>query len=273
MIAPCALAADDRPPLFLCRAVAQALPETSQDQWHRLCGGRSNRVWRVGDIVVKLRCPESATPLFPNDSGTEALALQSLAPLGIAPQLLAQGETWLAWQFLSGAPWRGEGGIADLLGCLRRAPLRPGLPLRPMGARAIAQHAIGFAPSGLPALPALPDLQLPAPSLVHGDFVPGNILATADGLRLIDWQCPGLGDPVDDLALFLSPAMQGLYRGAPLSAEAVAAILAELPPDFAHRYLALRPILHWRIAAHCAFRARRGDTDYDLALRMELTAL
>src|SRR5690606_1496502 len=52
---------------------------------------------------------------------------------------------------------------------------------------------------------------------LHGDPVPGNIIADKEKVVLIDWQCPARGDPIHDLALFLSPAMQVLGRGAPLS--------------------------------------------------------
>jgi aminoglycoside phosphotransferase (APT) family kinase protein len=34
---------------------------------------------------------------------------------------------------------------------------------------------------------------------------------------LIDWQCPAVGDPCEDIAIFLSPAMQLAYRGTVLS--------------------------------------------------------
>ena len=37
-------------------------------------------------------------------------------------------------------------------------------------------------------------------------------------MRLIDWQCPALGDPAEDIACFLSPAMQVIYGAGPLDA-------------------------------------------------------
>ena len=51
------------------------------------------------------------------------------------------------------------------------------------------------------------------PCLIHGDTVPNNFIQSVDALVLIDWQCPALGDPVLDLAIFLSPAMQQIARG------------------------------------------------------------
>ena len=242
-------------------------------EWHPLEGGRSNRVWRCGALVVKRYLAEAATPLFPNDPRLEAAALQALAPSGLAPVLVAQGDGWVAWHHVAGRVWQGEPCVASLLQRLSSVPAFPGLDVRPMGARDIAAQATSFAPRNMPPLPDLVEVVLPAPSLLHGDLVPGNILTTANGLCLIDWQCPAMGDPVDDLALFLSPAMQWLYRGKTLEAAARQGLLAQLPEALRHRYRQLAPLLHWRIAAHCAFRAARGDHGYDMALRLELAGL
>jgi aminoglycoside phosphotransferase (APT) family kinase protein len=132
-----------------------------------------------------------------------------------------------------------------------------------MGSAAIRAHGAGFAGD----LPAPPDPGVPPPArprLVHGDAVPGNLIATPAGAVVaIDWQCPAAGDPADDLSLFLSPAMQRLYRGAPLSAGERARFLAAYPDrTTVERFLALEPLLAWRIAAHCRWRARRGEADY-----------
>ncbi len=258
------------PDAALMAAVRACLPEAGSD-WLPLQGGRSNRVWRAGSVVVKQYRPETATPLFPNDPASEAAALRHLGP-ELAPRYRASGAGWLAYDFLSGPNWQDDSAaVARLLARLHRAPPPEGLRTLPMGGAALAGHAAGFAPPGLPPCPTVPSVDLPDPVLVHGDPVPGNIVVTAQGVRLIDWQCPGLGDPVDDLALFLSPAMQWLYRGAPLTGAEVAAFL-DAYPDRATvgRYRALRPLLHWRIAAHCAYRAARGDAAYAEALRLEL---
>ena len=77
--------------------------------------------------------------------------------------------------------------------------------------------------------------------------------------------------PPEDLAAFLSPAMHWLYTGSCLTADQSATFLAGYPDAITRaRYAALAPVLHWRIAAHCAWKARRGDADYAQALRLEL---
>ncbi len=91
---------------------------------------------------------------------------------------------------------------------------------------------------------------------------------------MIDWQSPAVGDPVIDLFCFLSPAMQIAYGDGPLQAAEASEFLAEYPArDVVDRYLVLCPILHWRMAAYCAWRVEQGEEIYDPAMRAELTAL
>ena len=90
------------------------------------------------------------------------------------------------------------------------------------------------------------------------------------GLTLIDWQCPASGDPTEDIATFLSPAMQRLYRGTILSEAEREAFLAAYPdPAIVARYRALKSVYRWRMAAHCLWKAERGASDYAGALRLE----
>jgi hypothetical protein len=240
--------------------------------WKALTGGRSNRVWRSGDVVLKQILPDTGTPLFPNDPRSEVAALKALPPF-LVPQLLAEGVGWFAYAHVPGRAWTHDPGpVARLFAKVHATPAPEGMRVLPMGGQAIAEHARGFGAAGLPECPSIDDPGPTSRLLVHGDPVPANIVVTPDGLRLIDWQCPGLGDPVDDLALFLSPAMQFLYRGRPLTEGEGAAFLAAYPNrETVARYLRLAPVLGWRIAAHCALRAARGDQGYAEALGLQLT--
>ena len=56
------------------------------------------------------------------------------------------------------------------------------------------------------ALIATLEAQSVKPCLCHNDLVPGNLLATLDGLKLVDWEYAAMGDPFYDLAVF------GYYR-------------------------------------------------------------
>ena len=110
--------------------------------------------------------------------------------------------------------------------------------------------------------------------LIHGDPVARNILMSENQTTLIDWQCPALGDPTEDLALFLSPAMQQLYRGSPLTPEEQERFLAAYgDPAIIARYRALKPWFSWRMASYCLWRSENGAPDYSVGLNLELDAL
>ena len=268
--APCPA---DLPPA-VARALARLDPACGLAAWQGLPGGRSNRVWRVGDLVVKCHDPAAATPLFPNDAGMEARALRRFGPQGLAPRLRAAGKGWIIYDHLPGRIGPGDpAAVAAMLHRLHSLPRSGGAPFRllPNGSAALLSHARGFAPPGLPPPPADPRIPPVPPRPVHADAVPGNILTTPAGPLLIDWQCPGLGDPVEDLATLLSPAMMWLYTGGKAPDGWAEALLHHYPDRAtADRTRALLPLYRWRIAAHCALRAARGDAAYARALRIEL---
>lgn len=262
----------DLPPAA-AHALAGLLPACASADWHSLPGGRSNRVWRVGDLVVKCHDPATATPLFPNDAGIESQSLRLFAPRGLSPRLRAAGEGWIIYDHIPGQIGPGDpAAVAAMLHRLHGLSL-PDAPFRllPNGSAALLSHARGFAPPGLPPPPADPQIPPVTPCPVHADAVPGNILTTPAGPLLIDWQCPGMGDPVEDLATLLSPAMMWLYTGGKAPDGWAEALLKSYPDRAtADRSRALLPLYRWRIAAHCALRAARGDAAYATALRMEL---
>lgn len=264
------------PPEALLHAVRDALPEVATN-WHALDGGRTNRVWQAGAIVVKLFTPDAESPLFPNDPQAESLALIALANTGLAPRLRASGRLsggdWLAYDYLPGQIFAGDpADVARTLGRLHRLSPPPGLRLAPDW----TDHAVAIAEACAGALPTHPP-RVPARKIacfLHGDAVPGNIIGAGRAPMLIDWQCPAQGDPAEDLAAYLSPAMQWLYRGKPLTADECHRFLAAYPdPDTVAHYRAAAALLHWRIAAHCLWKAERGADDYRTALHLELSAL
>ena len=263
-------------PVALRETVTRALPGIGAE-WQPLSGGRTNHVWRVGDVVVKSYDPAAASALFPNDPLAEVAALRHFAPLGLAPDLLAFGAAWVAYRHVPGQAWGTDvASVATLLARLHQSPL-PLPPFRMLatGAQALAEQTRQMmAMAGLHAeIPQTPDLPPVTPRPVHGDAVAGNIIVGPQGLRLIDWQCPALGDPAEDIATFLSPAMQTLYRGHPLSLPQVKAFLAAYPDaSVAKRYRSLRPLFRLRMQAHCLLRAARGDAGYAAAALAERDA-
>lgn len=254
--------------------------------WQALGGGRSNLCWRIpapgGDMVLKLYRVQNAGPVFPNDPGAEASCLQHLQGHHLAPALLARWRGMdgpcLLYRHLNGPLWQGDvAKVARLLRQLHALPVPAALgALRhlPDGSAALRAEIAAQAGASARAVPeGLPTRDVPPLGrrcLVHGDPVPGNLVEGAGGLRLIDWQCPGLGDPCLDLSIFLSPAMQYLYRGKLLTASERAAFLAAYDdPEITARLQALQPFLSARIIAHCEARAARGSATDATAARLE----
>ncbi|GAA6200771.1 aminoglycoside phosphotransferase family protein [Aquicoccus sp. SU-CL01552] len=254
-------------------------------------GGRINRVWRLRgvlyDLVLKLYDPEGATPLFANDPLREAACLSALADSGLAPVPLtgdAQAERpWILYRHLPGKGWtEGVEAVACVLARVHdHAPLDE-LPTAPDGSAEITRQTLEIL--SLCRSADVEELRRCQPRgdvvasglrrLVHGDPVPGNIVVQGGRAALIDWQCPALGDPAGDLAIFTSPAMQRIYRGTPLSAAENDAFLGAYPdPTTVERFHALRPWYHWRMAAYCLYQAERGRADYAEGLTLERAAL
>ncbi len=93
-------------------------------------------------------------------------------------------------------------------------------------------------------------------SLVHRSFCAGTVQATGEGARLIDWQYAGLGDPVEDIACFVSPGLATLYGIHPLVAHVEELFLAHYPDsNTLSRFHDERSAYHWRFAAYCLFRS------------------
>lgn len=250
-----------------------------------MSGGRSNHVWRAGELAVKLYETGGENPLFANDPDLERNSLAAMSGTGMVPHVVDygdfEGRGWLAYDHITGTPWTKDAAhVAQLLGRLHDQPAWPGLQAGRNGSADLTAQAEGIlsrcregaalaalAPSG--QVPPLPRRQV-----IHGDPVPGNLLAHDGTLTLIDWQCPQLGDPSEDLNLFLSPAMQYLYRGAVLSRAEEDDFLAAYPdPRVVGRTLALRPWFHWRMAAYCLWKAEQGGAQDRAAMALEVAAL
>jgi len=261
----------------------------SSSKWKTLAGGRTNRVWKVdapgGPFVCKL-FTGGRNPLYPNLPEAEYQVQKLLAGQGIAPDPVALvadgGEIMLVNRYVRGITGLGNPTqVARLLGRLPVLSEKTGLRHIAAGPTALITQteqilrACRRLPSGLPRKLASPRVAAPQKlSLVHGDVVAGNIVLAGSGPVLIDWQCPAIGDPCEDIASYLSPAMQYLYAGEIMSPAGKAAFLNACPdPEVVRRYRALAPLYHWRMAAYCHWRAERGARDYGRALEIELAAL
>ncbi|NOE20620.1 phosphotransferase [Ruegeria atlantica] len=256
-----------------------------------LYGGRTNRVWKVkgrdSDKVLKLYSTALRNPLFRNDAELEAQCLKALGTTGFVPRLRATGQydeaRWVFYDHAPGAPWRQDSAqVGALLRKLHTLPIAVQAPAGCNGSADLRAHGKrilqGCTSNGRDKLADLQPSNSVASTqqtcLIHGDPVAGNILVATGGLTLIDWQCPALGDPCEDLALFLSPAMQQLYRGSPLSKKEEDQFLSAYGrPEIVARYEQLRPWYAWRMATYCLWRAENGAPDYATGLNLETAIL
>ncbi|MDF1668159.1 MAG: phosphotransferase [Roseovarius sp.] len=260
----------------LARALANRGLVPTKATWQTLAGGRTNLSWRIehsGVVqVVKLYAPAGQNPLFPNDPAQEAAILHHLSGHNLAPEVVYAGEiaqrAVLIYPHLKGNLWLSDTAqVARLLHRVHSQERPSGLRQTPNGSAALVRQTLRIlenclSPQALELAQMQPMGEV-APcarrALLHGDPVPGNIIVTPDGARLIDWQCPAKGDPCEDIALFLSPAMQMAYRGSALAADEIAQFLRAYPEaQTVQRYRDLAPWYHWRMAAYCLWKHEQG---------------
>ncbi|MFY0594971.1 MAG: phosphotransferase [Cognatishimia sp.] len=268
--------------------VGQIAPWTEDAHWQTLFGGRTNAAWQVSgaddSAVLKLYRRGGQNPLFPNDPAAEAKMLRHLQGTEIAPRLIANFTTdemdCNLYETLPGQAWTdGVERVAELIQRLHKISAPTGLRVAVNGSEELLDHALKIhKAAGMRTTPPEKMYQISVAKtasigLLHGDIVPGNLIAEGDDLRLIDWQCPAIGDPTEDLAIFLSPAMQLLYRGGVLSDEETQSFLSGFSAEQQERYRALAPLYHFRMAAYCRWQIARGQLDYAEALTEEEQAL
>ncbi|MEM9635204.1 MAG: aminoglycoside phosphotransferase family protein [Pseudomonadota bacterium] len=238
----------------------------------------TSRFWRLDvpgrTYVVKEFFPGNEdNPLYPTLPEQEADALSVLARHDLAPELEAFGRSPAGTPLLvyGYAPPRTDEievrEAADLIG--RFAALKepvPGHQVVPAGFHEVLARGDEMLAS-IPESRKAANLKRLRPedtavgqrdvvrSLVHRSFCLGTILSTGNGARLIDWQYAGLGDPVEDIACFVSPGLAILYGLHPLVAHAEEMFLEHYPDrDTVSRFMEERSAYHWRLAAYCLLR-------------------
>ena len=272
-------------------------------RWTVLPGGRTSPVWRVrsgaDDLVCRYRVECRENPLFPSLPCDEIRCLEWLRQTGCVPGIrdtvsVGNGIV-LICEYVRGKPWslpssaaarnRDLAEVAQLLGRIHGVRPRADLEARPAGSDELRQHGrsilsmcAGEDAKRLSRLePRCNSVVCRQRTLVHGDVVPGNLIRSNDGLTVIDWQCPGIGDPADDIACFLSPGMQMTNGGVVIDASLIEAFIEAYPcQDTIDRYRKLLPLFHWRMAAYCLWRTQipgPGYPEYREAMEAEIAAI
>ncbi|WP_109822877.1 aminoglycoside phosphotransferase family protein [Leucothrix arctica] len=262
----------------------------------RLCGGMTNQVYLLtqGEVRVTVKMYDTSTqatnPLYPNLPAIEVRALDYLSQSELAPQLLDSWEkqtvnrcetsATLVYEYLAGSVWQSDTiAVAQLLSRLHNSTVTPPPDwLRPLPLSAYEACLHGDAillQVNAPEISRLKQLRPNSPSreqvveksFVHGDCWGGNFIQSEMGLRLIDWQCPGVGDAVEDITNFLSPGMMSFCRDEPLSDDERQDFFKSYDnAAVIERYKRDTASWHWRLACYYLYRqAHLNDVNPELS--------
>ncbi len=236
-------------------------------------------------VVVKLYMGPARNPLFPNDPSAEAQILLQFENSRISPDFVAAFSTSLGecnvYSHIPGKTWAYDASsVGKSVAVLHSAAPPKGLRIVPNGSEELTKQTVSIlakctdSDSISNLVPQGSVAKSSTTCLLHGDIVPGNIISNSEGLHFIDWQCPAIGDPCEDIAIFLSPAMQCLYRGSALNDDEIQSFaIGYNAPDVMTRYAELAPWYHWRMAAYCQWQVENGQLDYEIARDLEVAAL
>ena len=261
---------------------------SNKTAWHAQTGGQTNKVWRLigeKDLICKLYLETKTNPLFNNTPEAEYRCLLWFEGSNIAPKpykfLKTPFGEVLLYNFISGETWsHNVEAVSELLTRIRNHKC-------PKGLRTLSNLPSDIKQTGFEIINRLngyhknelinicPDVSISdiKPVLLHTDVVPGNLILGDDGLRLIDWQCPAVGDPIVDIMMFLSPSMHEIYGLGKLSLKDHEVFLMSLSSDLRNRYNKIGPLYHWRLAAYCFWKAEQGFVEYEKAALAEIDLL
>ncbi|MDB4149426.1 phosphotransferase, partial [Amylibacter sp.] len=248
----------------------------------------TNKVWRLTgekNLICKLYSETKTNPLFNNFPEVEYKCLLWLDGSGIAPKpymfLKTPFGEVLLYNYIKGQTWSHDIDIvSELLNRICKQKY-------PKGLRILPNSPLKIKETGLQIIDILnnyhknklikicPDVSVSniEPVLLHTDVVPGNLILGNEGLRLIDWQCPAIGDPIVDIMMFLSPGMHEVYRSKKLTMSDHEKFLMSLTPQLRTRYNIIGPLYHWRLAAYCFWKAEQGFIEYEKAALAEIDLL
>jgi len=261
---------------------------SNQNIWQAQTGGRTNKVWRLvgeSELICKLYLETKTNPLFNNTPEAEYKCLLWLDGSGIAPKPYKYLKTpygkVLLYNYIKGQTWSHD--VSTVSALLTRIHKHK----YPKGLRILSNLQSDIKQTGLEIINKLnsyhqnelnkicPDVSISdiEPVLLHTDVVPGNLILGDEGLRLIDWQCPAIGDPIVDIMMFLSPGMHEIYGSGKLSMKDHQTFLMSLTTKLRSRYNKIGPLYHWRLAAYCFWKAEQGFIEYEKAALTEIDLL
>ncbi len=214
--------------LTLAEAVAHVpgyRPGDPSIQMSRLSGGSVNRSYEVSTPVGRfvVRLSQGPTPGSRADRSVEREIASDCVRSGIAPHIVHANERWLVTEYVDGQLWTepdfgNPERLAQLGDTLRRLH-----DLQPPGCgrfdllRALAGYAkrvgaepdsgagdlAGYLESAAMAWTFCGAAERPL-AILHHDLHSSNLIDSARGVVLIDWECAAVSDPLLDVACILS---------------------------------------------------------------------
>ena len=223
-------------------------------------------------FVFKTFCDVDKDAFFPNSATDEAEALQRLSGLDVSPHFVAiwPEHKLLAYEYVEGNTWSGD--VVAVAKLLKRK--ENGNPSGFQLGKLTPQELLAEGDTILAKCTDQNRISRPLPktisppthlSLIHRDMGPNNLVGSGTKLRLIDWQCPTMGDLTEDIYSFLAPSFHIVSERNPLSDDETAQFFQALDlPNSKTRYESLAPYFSWRMAAYCHWRA---ETHIDADIR------
>jgi thiamine kinase len=267
----------------------------------KLTGGYHNFVYRLRhkdgvDWVIKQYATQSNVPLFPALPDHESGALKALDGSGVTPKFIgflpkADNGAILIYEFVKGEQWQDDtASVARMLAQIHKTNVHQAktdqpfrlLPNKPNELTQQTQSILDRMQDSTEAGQRLDQYMVSSDwsdtverCIIHTDCGPGNIVVGHQGPVLIDWQCPGMGDPIEDLINFSSPSMQILYGLEPLSDEQLSKFLeAYNNPGALARIKSIGDFYRTRFIAYCFYREeslRLSQPDVSRLYRKALT--
>jgi thiamine kinase-like enzyme len=185
-----------------------------------LGGGITNHnfVVRVDDDAFVLRIAGADTELLGIDREAEHAAARVAAELGVGPPVVEFVEGSLITYFVEGGvvpleEMRRPEALRETAELLRRIHEGPSFPAKFDAFRVVETYRDTAAAHGVEIPPAYEEAKSradeieaalgPRPELpCHNDLLNANFIGSPDGIRIVDWEYAGMGDPFFDLANF-----------------------------------------------------------------------
>jgi thiamine kinase-like enzyme len=249
-----------------------------------LGGGITNHNFRArfGGREVVVRLPGNDTELLGSDRSGEREANSLAAAAGVAPEVVAACDdpVVLVTAFIEGPTMEAAGlrepatlaatgqALRTIHGCGRIGASFDAFRLvedyaaatRSRGGEVPAAYERAHAVAA--RIEAAPALSGGATVLCHDDLLPANFIASPDGIRIVDWEYAGMGNPWFDLGNFavnneLGPAEEETFLSAYLGAP-------PFPADLAALRL-MRLMSDFREAMWGVVQTAISDLDFDFA--------